>query len=250
VAMSTQPVWDIHVHEMQAARGVQRCMVPAGPLQGRPAELAFRFRPAAMVGGDFLDFFWLDKQQLVFYLGDVAGKGLPAALYGALVAGTLRGFHKSGVSPPALLELLNQRLRIRVFPGHYCAVQYAVFDASSGEIRYASSGLPPPLHITATDCFQLDGAGLPTAMFDGSRYEVFTAQLSPGDAVLFATDGLTDAHNAKQEEFSMEQLVKVCARHRKESAETLLGLIFEALDTFVAGAPQHDDITAAILKIA
>jgi len=248
--MSTQPVWDSRAHELQAARGVQQCMVPAGPLQGLPVELAFRFRPAAMVGGDFLDFFWLDKQRLVFYLGDVAGKGLPAALYGALVAGTLRGFHKSGVTPPALLELLNQRLRIRVFPGHYCAVQYAVFNTSSGEIRYASAGLPPPLHITGTDCFQLDGAGLPTAMFDGSRYEVFTAQLAPGDAILFATDGLTDARNAKQEEFGMEQLVKVCARHRKESAETLLGLIFEALDAFVAGAPQHDDITAAILKIA
>ena len=87
-------------------------------------------------------------------------------------------------------------------------------------------------------------------MFDGSRYEVFTAQLAAGDAVLFATDGLTDARNAQQEEFGMEQLVQVCARHRKEPAENLMSLIFEALDTFVAGAPQHDDITAAILKIA
>ena len=248
--MSTQPVWDFRAHELQAARGVQQGMVPAGPLQGRPVELAFRFRPAAEVGGDFLDFFWLDKQRLVLYMGDVAGKGLPAALYGALVAGTLRGFHKSGVTPPALLELLNRRLRIRVFPGHYCAVLYAVFNAALGEIRYASAGLPPPLHVTAKDCVPLDGAGLPPGLFDGSRYEVFTAQLAPGDAVLFATDGLTDARNAKQEEFGMEQLVKVCARHRKESAETLLGLIFEALDTFVAAAPQHDDITAAILKIA
>ena len=247
--MSTQPVWDIRAHELEAARGVLQGMVPTGLLQGHPVELAFRFRPAAQVGGDFLDFFWLDKQRLVLYLGDVAGKGLPAALYGALAAGTLRGFHKSGVTPPALLELLNQRLRIRVFPEHYCAVQYAVFDASLGEIRYASAGLPPPLHVTATDCVQLDGAGLPPGLFDGSRYETFTAQLAPGDAVLFATDGLTDARNAKREEFGTEQLVKVCARHRKESAETLLGLIFEALDTFVAGAPQHDDITAAILKI-
>jgi sigma-B regulation protein RsbU (phosphoserine phosphatase) len=86
-------------------------------------------------------------------------------------------------------------------------------------------------------------------LFDGSRYETFTAQLAPGDAVLFATDGLTDARNAKREEFGTERLVKVCARNRKESADALLGLIFEALDKFVAGAPQHDDITAAILKI-
>ena len=248
--MSTQPVWDSRAHELELARGVQQRMVPAGPLHGRAAELAFRFRPAAEIGGDFLDFFWLDQQQLVLYLGDVAGKGLAAVLYGALVAGTLRGFHKSGVSPPALLELLNQRLRIRPFPGHYCAVQYAVFNASSGDIRYVSAGLPPPLHITATDCFPLDGGGLPPALFDGSRYEVFKAQLAPGDAVLFATDGLTDARNAKREMFGMEELIKVCARHGKESAETLLGLIFEVLDTFVAGAPQHDDITAAILKIA
>jgi sigma-B regulation protein RsbU (phosphoserine phosphatase) len=161
----------------------------------------------------------------------------------------LRGFHKSGVTPPAILELLNQRLRIRVFPEHYCAVQYAVFDVSLGEIRYASAGLPPPLHVTATACVQLDGAGLPPGLFDGSRYETFTAQLAPGDAVLFATDGLTDARNAKREEFGTERLVKVCARNRKESADALLGLIFEALDKFVAGAPQHDDITAAILKI-
>ena len=248
--MGIEPAWDSRAHELELARGVQQRMVPTEPLQGRPAELAFRFRPAAEIGGDFLDFFWLDPQQLVLYLGDVAGKGLAAALYGALVAGTLRGFHKSGVSPPALVELLNQRLRIRPFPGHYCAVQYAVFNPSSGEIRYVSAGLPPPLHITATGCVQLDGGGLPPALFDDSRYETFAAQLAPGDAVLFATDGLTDARNAEGEEFGMEQLVEVCARHRKESAETLLSIIFEALDTFVAGAPQHDDITAALLKIS
>ena len=248
--MYAQPVWDIQRHEMQAARGVQRCMVPAGPLQGRPVELAFRYRPAAEIGGDFLDFFWLDNQQLVLYMGDVAGKGLPAALYGALAAGTLRGFHKSGVMPHALLELLNQRLRIRVFPGLYCAVQYAVFTAALGEIRYASAGLPPPLHVTATKCVQLDGAGLPPGLFDDSRYETCSTRLAPGDLVLFATDGLTDARNAAQEEFGIERVVEVCTRHREESAEAVLGLIFEALDGFVGGAPQHDDITAMALKIA
>lgn len=240
----------VREQELEEARYLQRRMVPAEPLQHPAVELTCKFRPLAQVGGDFLDFFRLNNEQIGFYLGDVAGKGLPAAFYGALVAGTLRGMHKSGVPPALLLEMLNDRLRIRAIPGRYCAVQYGVFHVSSHELRYATAGLPPPLHITSRGCRQLDGTGLPSAMFDHARYDPYTVRLTAGDSVFFTTDGLLEARNPERNEFGSERLAAVCAQNAGVPAAILLSRVFAAADAFTGTARQYDDITAAVLKVA
>ena len=236
--------------EIEQARSIQRAMVPEEPLRAHPIEFICKLRPVVEVGGDFLDYFWLADRRLGFYLGDVVGKGLPAALYAALAVGTFRGIHKTGAAPTSVLELLNERLRMRVVPGRFCAVQYAVFDPPSGELWYANAGLPLPLHISAAGCRQLGEGGWPSGLFEDARYIQHSVRLAPGDAVLFATDGLLEARNADGEEFGVERLMEVCAQNRNESAEVLLSSIFHAVDAFVVDARQHDDMTAAILKLA
>jgi len=237
-------------YEMEEARLVQQALIPAEPLRADPIYLACKFRPVEEVGGDFLDYFWLTDGRLAFYLGDVAGKGLPAALCAALAVGVLRGLNKTGEAPNIVLELLNRRLRMRVVPGRFCAVQYAVFDPPSRTLRFANAGLPLPLHISARGCAALGGGGLPSGLLSEAHYELHSVQVAKGDAVLFLTDGLIEATNHEGEEFGIERLKEACTASRNESADCMLSRVFEAVDAFAVGSRQHDDMTAALLKVA
>ncbi|HEY6072460.1 MAG TPA: PP2C family protein-serine/threonine phosphatase, partial [Anaerolineales bacterium] len=189
-------------------------------------------------------------KRLGFYLGDVVGKGLPAAMYAALAIGTLRGIKKTGEQPTDVLGLLNRRLRMRVPPARYCAVQYGVFDPATRELCYSNAGLPRPLHISDGGCVEIGAGGLPSGLFPDSEYEQYKFTLGPGDAVLFTSDGIIEAQNAKGEDFGLERLMEVSSQPRGQSADILLARVFEAVDRFVAGAPQHDDMAAAVLKLS
>lgn len=236
-------------HELEEARNLQRAMVPAEPLRAQRVEITSRFRPADGVGGDFLDYFALADRTLGLYVGDVVGKGLPAALYAALVVGTLRGIHKTGSPPAQVLELLNKRLRMRVVGDRFCAAQYAVFDPTSRALHYTNAGLPGPLHVSPRGCRELKEGGVPAGLFEDARYEAQRVQLEPGDAILFMTDGLNEAQSPGGEEFGMERLLEVCAAFRSGPAQTLLHHVFAAVDGFVGEHPQHDDMTAVVLKL-
>lgn len=236
--------------EMDEARSIQQAMLPREPLRLPQAELTYKSRQASEVGGDFLDYFALTERHLVFYLGDVVGKGLPAALYAALVVGVLRGIKKGEEPPTSVLKLLNRRLLDRKVLRRHCAVQYALFDTASRELCFCHAGLlPRPLHVSKTGCQEIGEGGLPCGLFPDAHYNLYAAKLDPSDCVLFFTDGVTEAMNPSSEEFGMDRLMQVCAANRTEPAETLLGRIFEAVDDFVAGAPQHDDMTAAVLRL-
>ncbi len=235
--------------EMEEARDLQRATVPVEPLRAPPVEVANYFRPHSAVGGDFLDYFLLSDRTVGLYLGDVVGKGLPAALYAALAVGTLRGINKTGEPPSGVLELLNRRLRMRCIRGRHCAVQYAVFDPVKRLLSYANGGLPGPLLLSARGCREFSLGGFPLGLFDVARYDAHQVRLDPGDSVLFMTDGLTEAYSPSDEQFGMERLVEVCEQNRAAGAEALLHHIFAALEVFVAGHPQHDDMAAAVLKL-
>ena len=235
--------------ELEEARNLQQCLVPNGALRAGSLECVSRFQPVTEVGGDFLDYFFLSDRRLGIYLGDVVGKGLPAAMYAALTVGTLRGIHKTGSPPTTVLSLLNRRLRTRAVPGRYSAVQYAVYDPSTRELWYANAGLPRPIHISVDGCCKEVGeGGLPSGLFDDARYDQWNITLKPGDAVLFATDGLIEAHNPNREEFGVDRLMDICKNNLSGPPDLLLDRLFEALLEFTEGHPPHDDVTAALLK--
>jgi sigma-B regulation protein RsbU (phosphoserine phosphatase) len=159
--------------DLEEARSIQELMLPAEMLQYGNITVAHEFLPATEVGGDFLDYFSLTDACVGLYLGDVCGKGLPAALYAALAVGTLRGVHKTGQSPACVLNMLNRRLTIRGIPRRYTTMQYAVCDPPSGLMRIASAGMSGPLHVSGSKCRALDLSGLPPGMFPHASYETF-----------------------------------------------------------------------------
>lgn len=239
----------IRASEIEEARSIQLAMLPREPLRTATAEFACKFRPVTEVGGDFLDFFELDNQNLAFYLGDVVGKGLPAAMFAALAVGALRGMHKTNTQPHTVMEALNRRLRMRIVPGRYCSVLYGVFDPATRSFCHANSGLPKPIRISARGCEELGAGGLPPGLFEGATYEQYTTQVAPGDTLLFCSDGVTDARNLHGDDFGEERLVAVCSANAAQPPDVLLNRVFQAVDDYAAGERQHDDITIAALKV-
>jgi sigma-B regulation protein RsbU (phosphoserine phosphatase) len=232
--------------ELEEARAIQSVMLPSESLRAGAVTISHEFQPLAAVGGDFLDYFELTDGSVGLYLGDVSGKGLPAALYAALAVGTLRGVHKTGTAPHDVLVTLNRRLMIRGMPRRHAAIQYAVFDSRSGELRIASAGMPGPLHLSAKRSRILEISGIPPGLFPATSYETLTLRLQPGDSVLFCTDGITDAFDCEGEQFGIERLQELCDRPRLPSPAELLGRLFAAVENFSRGREQHDDMAAAL----
>lgn len=233
--------------ELEEARAIQSVMLPSQPLRTSYVTISHEFQPAAEVGGDYLDYFLLPDDTIGLYLGDVSGKGLPAALYAALAVGTLRGVHKTGQTPAQVLSLLNERLLLRGIPGRHTAIQYAIVDSLRTQMRIVSAGMPGPLLIRGGECCALQLAGIPPGLFSGITYDEFTLDLMPGDSLLFCTDGLTDARNIHGEDFELEGVKDVCRRHATDSPIDLLNHLFTAIQDFSKDCLQWDDMTAAVL---
>jgi len=244
--LELQALEKLREEELEEARAIQSMMMPAESLRAGAVMISHEFQPLAAVGGDFLDYFELTDKSVGLYLGDVSGKGLPAALYAALAVGTLRGVHKTGTAPHDVLATLNRRLMIRGMPRRHAAIQYALFDPRSHELQIASAGMPGPLHLCANGCRTLEVNGIPPGLFPATSYETLTLRLQPGDSVLFCTDGITDAFGRDGEQFGIERLQKLCVARRPASPTELLGRIFAAVEQFSNGREQHDDMAASM----
>lgn len=233
--------------EMDEARQIQALLRPTGPLRGPNFEIACSSVPFSEVSGDFADYFELPNGMVGIYLGDVAGKGLPAAMYGALAMGTLRGTDKTGKSTNGVLEMLNTRLRARPSSGRFCATIYALLNPATLELQFSNAGLPYPLHSSDLACKLVGEGGVPSGLLQGSSYGVHSIKLSPGDSVLFATDGLHELQNSREEEFGVK-LAAVWQDCRAKSAEDTIRRLFEFLNKFASLAQRRDDLTVVVLK--
>lgn len=234
--------------ELAEARAIQMGMLPHGPLRTEDVSVCYEFQPFHEVGGDFLDFFALTDGTIGIYLGDVTGKGLPAALYAALAVGTLRGVHKTGTSPAAVLSTVNRRVILRGVSGRYAAVQYGCFDPRTGILQIASAGMSGPLILSGHGYRELELRGIPPGMFPETSYESETVQLERGDSVIFLSDGFSESQNAEGEFFGMEGVQKVCEPLRRNTPEEILREMKEAVGRYSCGRAQQDDRTAAILR--
>jgi serine phosphatase RsbU (regulator of sigma subunit) len=232
--------------ELEEARIIQSAMLPGRPLHRYGIVISHEFQPVAEVGGDYLDYFTLPDGTIGLYLGDVAGKGLPAALYAALTVGTLRGIHKTGTPPNYVLSLLNERLALRGIPGRHTSLQYALFYPANGQMIISGAGMPGPFLLREGHCHILEAAGIPPGLLNNVPYDEFTLQLQPGDSVLFCSDGLSEARNFADEEFGLEGIQEVCQRHGADPPLDLLSHVFAALESFTRNCQQWDDITAAV----
>jgi serine phosphatase RsbU (regulator of sigma subunit) len=234
--------------ELAEARAIQTAMLPHGPLQTPEVRIFHLFQPFEEVGGDFLDFFELSDKTVGLYLGDVTGKGLPAALYAALAVGTLRGVHKTGTPPDEVLRLLNKRMMLRGVSSRHVAVQYALLDPKTGILRLCSAGMAGPLHVSGNGCNELVVRGIPPGIFAEVSYETEAIELRRGDSVVFISDGLTDAFSLKDELFGMDRVMEICQNNKDNGPAEILETIFSKVTRFSRGHPRRDDQTAAVLQ--
>lgn len=236
--------------ELAIARRIQEGLFPEAPPKGARWDASAHFLPARELAGDLFDFYDLRDQKLGLALGDVAGKGVPAALFGAFTSGTIRARAFQRAAPREILFRANRTLIRRAVGGLYCALTYAVFDFQANEVRIANSGLPYPIHFKAGEqkAAPIVLPGVPLGLFDNVEYDEAVIQVEPGDVFVFHSDGVTEAWNGK-EEFGSERLSSLVATHAHKSARES-GLEIEK--TLRNWAKQHlanDDVTLVIVRV-
>jgi sigma-B regulation protein RsbU (phosphoserine phosphatase) len=242
--------------ELSFAQRVQIALLPTGlPKKLKGVDVAARFIPARELGGDLHDFLSPEASSLAVAVGDVSGKGVPAALY-SVFAGELvrsrtfrRRYQPERFSPSGVLTAMNTILHERQLESYYCTLCYAFFDFKRRVLTIANSGLPYPLKSTAEKCVPIELPGIPLGTFPGVTYDQLSVEIATGDVFVFCTDGIYETFNAAGEEFGTERVAETIQARRGESAELMATAIFDAADGFRGEAPQADDMTAVVVKI-
>ena len=242
--------------ELRFARRVQLALLPTEPPKTvRDADVAGRFESAHELGGDIHDFLAPEPKALVVAVGDVSGKGAPAALYGAFAAELVRSrtmrrrFTPDRFSVAGVLQAMNTTLHERQLEEYYCTLCYAFFDFSRRSVTLSNSGLPYPIHCSSTSCGQIELPGVPLGSFPGVTYDEVTIELKRGDVFVFCTDGIFEALNEAGTEFGASRLADVVSRTYEQSARAIVDAIFEETTSFRSSQPQGDDMTAVAVKI-
>jgi phosphoserine phosphatase RsbU/P len=236
--------------ELSIAQGIQHGLFPEECPSGPGWEASAHFLPARELGGDLYDFYELGNGLLGLAVGDVAGKGVPAALYAAFASGTVRARAFERRSPADLLSRVNRTLRRRGVEGLFCTLAFALFDFPSRQVRISNSGLPYPLHYQAASgrCDRIDIAGLPLGSFDQASYEELTLDLNPGDVVVFHSDGVTEARRGG-EEYGLVRLKAQVEENAGRAAPKIGARILADVDRFMGAVAPADDVTLVVVKV-
>jgi sigma-B regulation protein RsbU (phosphoserine phosphatase) len=242
--------------EMHFAQRVQAALLPVGlPKRMKGVEVGARFAPARELGGDFHDFLSPEANMLAVALGDVSGKGVPAALYSVFAAELIRGrtfrrrYLPDRSGPASVLSSVNTILHQRQLEEYYCTLCYAIFDLKRRIVTLANSGLPYPIRVSAEGVSQIELPGVPLGSFQGSSYDELTYALHGGDLFVFCSDGVSEAMNVNGEEFGSARLIDIVAQSRELAPRSLVNAIFDAVEVFRDGFPPNDDMTAVAVKI-
>ena len=233
--------------EMRTAAEIQQALLPNRRRTGAFFEAAAATLPCRSIGGDFFDYVDRPDGSLAFALGDVAGKGPPAALLGALMQGSLEAEGVRGVGPAATLTTVNTALVRRGIQGRFVTLFYGVLHPD-GRLIYCNAGHNAPMLVTAAGVERLETGGMVVGLFDGVGFAEGTATLRPGDYVVLFSDGVSEAMNADSEEYGDDRLLDCLSGATGSACEPCLQEIFASVERFTAGAPQHDDVTAMVVS--
>ena len=242
--------------EIRFAQRVQAALLPAElPKRLKGVDVAARFAPARELGGDLYDFLAPEPNSLVVAVGDVSGKGVPAALYSAFAGELIRSrtfrrrYAPERFSPAGVLASINTILYERQLEEYYCTLCYAVFDFKRRTLLLANSGLPYPIRYSGGRVGQIELPGVPLGSFAGSSYEELSFDLLPGDIYVFCSDGVSEAQDGLGREFGNERLERVVEDASSKSARDIVDAVFDAVSSFRGDTPPNDDMTAVALKI-
>jgi sigma-B regulation protein RsbU (phosphoserine phosphatase) len=243
------------LHEIQAELGVaakiQQSLLPEPLAAQEGVDVAAVMLPARQVSGDFYDFFPVNGNQFGFVIGDVAGKGIPSAIFMAVARTVLRSAAIHGASPGDCLATVNRILAPQGRGEMYVTLFYGILDVDSGLLRWAVGGHAAPWLFAAGGApRQLEGPrGFMVGMFDDAAFESTETALQPGDTILVHTDGVTDAANPLGEMFGQPRLAELIRGIDERTAVAAVAeRIVEAVRSFTLDAPQADDITLLAVR--
>jgi len=248
--------------EIRFAQRVQAALLPTElPKRMKQVDVAARFEPARELGGDLYDFLAPEPNSLVIAVGDVSGKGVPAALYGAFAGELVRSrtfrrrYAADRSGPATVLASMNTILHERQLEEYYCTLLYAVFDFKRRTVTFANAGLPYPIRkrrgddIGGEPATQIELPGVPLGSFAGSNYDEVVLDLKVGDLFVFCSDGVTEAQDSRLREFGSERLLGVVDQVHDQSARAIVDTIFAAVGEFRGDMPPNDDTTVVVVRI-
>jgi serine phosphatase RsbU (regulator of sigma subunit) len=237
--------------ELRLAREIQESMLPRALPQPPGYDIGARMVAARMVGGDFFDVFALDTDTLAIAIGDVSGKGVPAALFMTLICSLLRAEAPRAASPEEALRSVNRQLSARNAKSMFVTILYGVLHLPTRNFTFVRAGhdLPLVYEDTGAPLPLKRGPGHPLGLFPAPLLDTHATTLPPGCTMLLYTDGVTEATDAQGVLFGPERLQAALREHRAASAQTLCERLIETLNGYQGAAPQADDITLVALHV-
>jgi sigma-B regulation protein RsbU (phosphoserine phosphatase) len=236
--------------DLALARELQFRLLPQKLPAFKHAEVAARFAPARQIGGDLYDFLKYSGQGVTaIAVGDVSGKGAPAAIYAALVSGIARSHASEEPSAAGMLEAINLSLSERPIEGQYVSMIYGIWDDNQRLLQIANSGLPRPIHYHRGKIETVQATGLPIGLFNHATYDELNLHAHVGDVFVFFSDGILDATSSEGEMFGRHRLEQITREKAAGSAEELVDAVFTAVSQHAEGVEAFDDQTIVAIKV-
>ncbi|MGE5358966.1 MAG: PP2C family protein-serine/threonine phosphatase [Bacteroidales bacterium] len=237
-------------NDLDIAREIQQQMLPRGPYTAEGVSAFGRTRPANTVGGDFYDILRAPDGRLLIAVGDVAGKGSPAALLMALLLAIFRTLVDEGMELGMLVERLNHQVARHAPASRFITFFVAAFDPVSGRVDYVNAGHLPPMvwRRSTREIERWTAGGIALGMFDHSRYATTHATLAPGDRLVLYSDGLTEAENAAGQPFEDQGLEGVVRAYAADTPQAFADTVFRLVEHHTKDSRLTDDLTILVLE--
>jgi phosphoserine phosphatase RsbU/P len=237
--------------ELEIAREIQLALLPTGTYAAGDIEISGFTKPANTVGGDFYDVLPQPDGSIVLTLGDVAGKGSPAALLMALLLAALRTLVEERMQPAALTARLNVQICRHSPASRFITLVYAVYEPTTGAMVYVNAGQNPPLIRRVDGRFErLSGTGIALGLFEHSEYAAADTHLAPGDVLVLYSDGITEAEDPAEEPFEESRLQAVIERHASQPPASIAAAVLSAVQDHAKRSRFGDDLTILVVKRA
>jgi phosphoserine phosphatase RsbU/P len=235
--------------DLEVARQIQFGLLPFEPLVQEGLEIRTAMRPANTVGGDYFDLVDIGPGRLAVVMGDVAGKGMPAALLMALLQGSLRTLLVAGFRGEELVAKLNAHLCANIPSNRLVTLFYGELDTESGALAYVNAGHNPPFLLcgAAAPC-ALPSTGPALGILESAVFAAERVALEPGDRLFLYTDGVTEAENAQDDAYGEERLVAYLARQRDIAVQALVDGLVQDVLAFCGTTRTRDDMTLMCLS--